>query len=180
MPKRSFASLILVVLAVASYSAEMTIAPPSFLVADTSVKMLMNDTLQPHATALWQAVRYTVTEAGVVEDVTPTSDDDWNRLRDSALRLIEGANALLLPGRPIDLLPLAQDYPDWQYPPEEIQAMVAANPRGWLNYIQQMQQSTRSTLETIERKDVQGLMDVGGQINNACQGCHAEFWYRPN
>jgi len=43
-----------------------------------------------------------------------------------------------------------------------------------------MQFFTRTTLETIEEKDLLGLMETSAAINNACQGCHAEFWYRPN
>ena len=27
-------------------------------------------------------------------------------------------------------------------------------------------------------RDVLGLIETGARINNACEGCHADFWYR--
>lgn len=147
---------------------------------DFSIKTLMNDMIQPNALELWQAVRYVVTEDGVVEDVAPQSDADWEVLRISAITLIEAGNALMLSGRAMDATPVAPDYPDYQYRPEEIQALLENDPATWRFYIQEMQFSTRATLEAIENQDLLGLIDIGARINNSCQGCHAEFWYKPN
>ena len=80
----------------------------------------------------------------------------------------------------MDNAPLDPDYPDYQFRPEEIQALVESDAENWRAYIKQMQFFTRTTLETIEEKDLLGLMETSAAINNACQGCHAEFWYRPN
>jgi len=57
---------------------------------------------------------------------------------------------------------------------------VESDAENWRAYIKQMQFFTRTTLETIEEKDLLGLRETSAAINNACQGCHAEFWYRPN
>jgi hypothetical protein len=149
--------------------------------ADTSssVRMLMNNMLETNAQRLWKAVRYVLTEDNVAEDVVPVTDDDWARLRESAITLLEAGNALLLPGRVVDHEPAPADYPDWQYTPEEIQTLKDSAPEGWSYYVEQMQFSTRETLETIERRDVLAFMEKSGVINNACQGCHGEFWYKP-
>ena len=154
--------------------------PDEYFDTDTSVLTLMNAIIQPSALELWQAVRYVVTAEGVEEDIHPQTDEDWFRLQASAIRLIEAGNALLIPGRVMDNAPLDPDYPDYQYRPEEIQALVESDAENWRAYIKQMQFFTRTTLETIEEKDLLGLMETSAAINNACQGCHAEFWYRPN
>lgn len=154
--------------------------PEEIFDTDFTIKTLMNDMIQTNAIELWQAVRYVVTEDGVAEDVAPETDADWERLRISAITLIEAGNALMLPGRMMDMTPVGADYPDFQYRPEEIQAMLENDPDTWRYYIQAMQFSTKATLEAIEKHDLLGLIDLGARINNSCQGCHAEFWYRRN
>lgn len=147
---------------------------------DTSipVRMIMNTVVQPNVLQLWQAVRYVATADGVEEDVSPRSDEDWQRLRTSAITLIETSNALQLPGRLMDIPVPDEETPDYMYRSEEIQTLVEADPELWNSYIQQMQFFTKATLETIEKRDVLGLIETGAAINNACEGCHAEFWYR--
>ena len=145
-----------------------------------SIRTLMNTMVQPNATTVWQAVRYVVNEDGVQEDVQPETDEDWERLRHSAVTLVEAGNALMLPGRVVDDTPLAPEYPAFQYTPDEIQALLEADMEGWNYYLQEMQFATNATLEAIDSRDLLGLIDKGATINNACQGCHAEFWYRRN
>jgi len=154
--------------------------PDEYFDTDTSVLSLMNAIIQPSALELWQAVRYVVTADGVEEDIRPQTDEDWFQLQASAISLIEAGNALLIPGREMDNAPLDPDYPDYQYRPDEIQALVESDAENWRAYIKEMQFFTKTTLEAIEEKDLLGLMETSAAINNACQGCHAEFWYRPN
>lgn len=146
----------------------------------TSVRSLMNDLIQPNVLTVWQAVRYVVNEEGVQEDVVPQTDEDWDRLRTSALVLVEAGNVLLLPGRVMDEEAPGPDYPAYQYTPVEMEALMETQAEAWRAYLQEMQFSTKATLETIENRDILGLMETGARINNACQGCHAQFWYRPN
>ncbi len=153
--------------------------PDEYFDTDTSVLTLMNAIIQPSALELWQAVRYVVTAEGVEEDIRPQTDADWFRLQASAISLIEVGNSLLIPGRVMDNEPIDPDYPDYQYRPEEIQALVESDAENWRAYIKEMQFFTKNTLEAIEEKDLIGLMETGAAINNSCQGCHAEFWYRP-
>ncbi len=143
-----------------------------------SVNTLMNEMVQPNVLKLWQAVRYVATADGVVEDVAPQTDADWETLRASAITLVEAGNALLIPGRSINDAVQDADYPDYMYRSEEIEALIESDPEIWRSYIQQMQFFTQTTLAAIEKKDVLGLIETGAAINNSCQGCHAEFWYR--
>jgi hypothetical protein len=143
-----------------------------------SVRTLMNAIVQPNALEIWRAVRYVSTIDGVIEDVAPQTDEDWENLRTSAITLVEAGNALLIPGRVTEAADPEVEYPAYMYTSEEIQTRLEANPELWRTYIQEMQFFTQATLESIERRDVLGLIEKGAVINNACQGCHAEFWYR--
>jgi hypothetical protein len=143
---------------------------------DYSIRSLMNTLIQPNADTLWRAVRYVVSEDGVQEDIEPTTDADWEQLRRSAVDLMAAGNALLLPGRVVATTPADAAY---KYEPDEIRELLAASPGNWRFYIQQLQTTTQATLEAIENRSVDGLVDTGASINSACQGCHAEYWYRP-
>lgn len=152
---------------------------PQIFDTSQSIRTLMNFDIQANADVLWRAVRYVVTADGVTEDTSPRTDADWLRLRDSALALVAAGNALLLTDRVVDAAYPRDDYPDYTYTPPEIRALIDANTDTWRYYIQQMQATTNATLEAINTRDLLGLLETGAAINNACNGCHAEFWYRP-
>lgn len=155
-------------------------AADSGAVYDTgsSVRALMNGMVEPNARELWHAVRYVVSEQGVEEESMPQTDEDWRRLRVAALALIEAGNALMLPGRAVAHAEESRETLDFQYDPEQIAARIAADPEGWRFFLQQMQFATRETLAAVERRDVFALIERGAVINESCEGCHAEFWYR--
>ena len=144
----------------------------------SSIRALMNGMVETNARQVWHAVRYVVSEQGVEEETVPQTDEDWRRLRDAALVLIEAGNSLMLPGRAVAHPEEIAETPEFQYRPEEIAARIAADPEGWRFFLQQMQFATRETLAAIERRDVLALIERGAVINEACEGCHAEFWYR--
>jgi len=144
----------------------------------TTLSELMRDMIQPTADTLWMAVSYVSTLEGVVE-TSPQTDEDWERLRTAALALIEAGNALMLPGRPV-MGEVPANYPQFQYRPDEIEALIAADPDSWNGYAQGMQEWTRETLAAIGFRDQLGFSDFSARINDACQGCHAQFWYRGN
>lgn len=155
-------------------------SPPSAqaLPADApTVEDLMTDTIAPGAESLWRAVSYVASEDGVTE-TSPQSDDDWNRLRDSANALIAAGDELLVTERGILTNAFDPATVTFQYSPDEIRRMLAEDPEPWRNYARQLQETTRMTLQAIEFRDVMGLVEFGAQINEACEGCHAAYWYR--
>ncbi|HEY0963023.1 MAG TPA: hypothetical protein VGE69_11770 [Pseudomonadales bacterium] len=142
-----------------------------------TVEDLMTDTIAPGAESLWRAVSYVASEDGVTE-TSPQSDDDWNRLRDSANALIAAGDELLVTERGILTNAFDPATVTFQYSPDEIRQMLAEDPEPWRNYARQLQETTRMTLQAIEFRDVMGLVEFGAQINEACEGCHAAYWYR--
>jgi hypothetical protein len=142
-----------------------------------TVEELMTESIMPNVDRIWRAVSYIANAEGVTE-TAPETDDDWAQLRTSALELIAAGDELMNTNREILSGDFDQATTSFQYSPEEIKQLLTDNPEPWQNYIQEMQDSTRMTLQAIELKDVIGLQDFGARINQACEGCHADYWYR--
>src|SRR5437667_7449081 len=66
--------------------------------AYSSIKDLMESIIDPSADALWGAVGTVVDQAGIHESV-PKTPQEWLDLRRAAVRIIEGSNLLMMPGR---------------------------------------------------------------------------------
>ena len=166
--------------AVATTAATATPAPNPFADFNTSlsVKDLMNAVINRNARQLWASVSYVETEQGAVE-IIPQTQEDWDQLRTNAMALVEGANALMLPGRKIDAAENLAVTPDFQFTPAEIEQLLRDDPDNWIINLQNMQDTALATLEVINRKDILGLTERGARINEACETCHAQYWYRP-
>jgi hypothetical protein len=141
-----------------------------------TVEYLMTETVMPNADHIWRAVSYVANAQGVTE-TKPETDEDWSKLRESAQALINAGDELLDTSRPV-YEEFDASTASFQYNGDEIKQLIADNPEPWQNYIEQMQDRTRMTLQAIELKDLVGLQDFGAQINGACENCHADYWYR--
>jgi hypothetical protein len=141
------------------------------------VNDLMKTLINPNARELWGGVSYVQTEQGVVETI-PQTQEDWDALRANAIALIEGSNALMLPGRRINSSATVTT-PDFQFTPQEIEQLLIDDPDNWIINLQTMQDSVLQTLEMIDRKDILGFTERGAIINESCETCHAQYWYKP-
>jgi hypothetical protein len=162
-----------------------SVEPPSVLQPEAvintdsgTVEDLMTDRVIPNAEHLWRAVSYVANEQGVTE-TAPQTDADWSQLRDSANALIAAGDELMNTNRAILSSEFDPSTVSFQFTPDEIKQLLAEDSQPWQAYVQQMQDSTRMTLQAIEFRDVMGLVEFGAQINEACEGCHAAYWYRP-
>lgn len=144
-----------------------------------SVREIMKQQVDPNAKAIWDAVSYVATVEGVQEN-SPGSAEEWNALRSNAVALMEAARQLKQPGLRVDYEALPEDYPQFQYKPEEIEALMQSQTESWLNYLEAMEAYTLQTMSAIQRQDTETFSEVNARINEACQDCHASFWYRPD
>lgn len=144
----------------------------------SSIEDLMTALVAPNAEALWNAVSYVVTAEGATETL-PQTDADWEKLRASAIALIEAGNMLMVPGRAILSGKESAESAGFQLSADEIAQLIAEDAQTWDAYAQRMQESTRLTLQAIELRDLMGLTEWGATINEACEACHAQYWYRP-
>ena len=62
------------------------------------IEEVMGHIVMPNADKLWGSVATTVSAKGI-EETVPRTDEDWERVRDYAVTLVEATNLLLIPGR---------------------------------------------------------------------------------
>jgi hypothetical protein len=143
-----------------------------------SVKELMRDMIDPVADNIFDAVSTKVSAKGTVE-TAPKTDEDWEKVRIGAVTLAEGIYLLKIP-RPF-APPGDENNSTGPEPPElspaQITAKLQADPVLWNAKIEALRNVGREVLEVVKKKDVNGLFEAGGDLDEACEGCHIEYWY---
>ncbi|MES2626797.1 MAG: hypothetical protein V4628_16035, partial [Pseudomonadota bacterium] len=136
--------------------------PNAFAIFNTSISVrdIMNSVINPNARQLWGGVSYVESEEGV-EETFPQTQEDWDRLKANAIALVEGSNALMLPGRGMNSAGVTPDRPDFQFAPEEIEQLLRDDPENWIINLQAMQDSVLETIDAIDRKDILAFTERG-------------------
>jgi hypothetical protein len=154
---------------------------------------LMEGVIDPSADVLWDSVAYVANTQGI-EDRQPRTTEEWKKVRVSAITLIEAANLLSMPGRLVDgrsgpeglratgasaasrsAIPVGSG----ELTHAEIQQRIDSTHPAFVQFARNLQDAALKALAAIDRKDPVGLMDAGGQIDEACEACHLTYWY-PN
>jgi hypothetical protein len=143
-----------------------------------TVKDLMLSLIDGAADDVWNAVTTTQTAQGTVE-VAPKSAEDWLKVRHGAVRLAEGANLLMMPGRKVALPHEKSETPGVELEPAEMDALIAKDRAGWNRRARALHEAAMTALAAVDAKDSQKLFEVGETIEHACEGCHSAYWY-PN
>lgn len=141
-----------------------------------TVHEIMESMMAPAAEAVWDSVAFISTREYTI-DSKPETDEDWQKLRWQAVIMAEAANALLVPGRRVGLPGAVSDDPEHELDPDETQAMIENDRAAWVAYAHGVHAQAMETIRVIDAKDVEGLSDVGGAIDAACEACHLQFWY---
>ena len=148
--------------------------PPFKAVA--SIKELMDSTVDPSADGVWESVGTIVTYAGV-DKRQPHTDEQWHAVRRHATTLIEAMNLVMMDGR--HAAPPGTKPNLGELSPAQIDAAVAANRPEFDQFAENVRDNALKARDAIDRKDVQALITIGGDIDQSCEGCHVTFWY-PN
>ena len=143
-----------------------------------SVKELMEHMIDPLADNIFDAVWWDTTGKGVVEH-RPQTDEDWAKVKTGAVTLAEGIYLLKVP-RPFAPVgdvnnSLGPNPPELS--PTEIKAKVDKDPVLWMAKIQALRNVSLEVLEIVKKKDADALWQAGGDLDEACEACHLEYWY---
>jgi hypothetical protein len=144
-------------------------------IPEATILEIMLSMMVPSSEAVWDSVAYISTAEGTI-DARPETDEDWAELRGWAVTMAEASNALLIPGRRVDQPGAVSDSPD-ELEPAIIQEMIANDRQVWIAFANMMHAAAMETIRVIDAKDVDGVMEVGGTIDDACEACHLTFWY---
>lgn len=113
------------------------------------VKQLMTSVLEPAAEVYWDAVGTIMDLSGTVE-IAPSTDEEWQAVRDAAMVIAESGNLLMMPGR-------------------------VQGGEEWMDFSRAMIDTGRQALTAAEAKDTAAVFDAGGEVYLACSRCHATY-----
>lgn len=139
-------ALLIASLVVAGCSAEIRIddEPPYKPVTDT--RTFMNWILDPNADVIWGSAGWIITVEGE-QDLTPTTQEGWDAVRNAAATIAESGNLLMMPGH-------------------------AMEGEDWLEISQGLTATAELLIDAAERKDSEAVFNLGGTLYNVCVSCH--------
>jgi hypothetical protein len=172
----AFASAALIVAACRGPQASASAAPDYSPTA--TIKDLMEAIVDPSADVVWDAVTTTVDASGIDEQA-PRTDEEWATVRRGAIRLVESTNLLMMPGRHVAQAGERSVTPGIELEPEEMEALINKDWSAWTGHVRALHDVSMEVLATIDKKDAPALADIGGRLDEVCEGCHRQYWY-PN
>ncbi|MBM3812983.1 MAG: hypothetical protein FJW20_15285 [Acidimicrobiia bacterium] len=110
---------------------------------------VMHDIVIPNAEVVWDAVGTIYTLEGV-EEIQPKTTEEWMAVERSATTLMEAGNLLMME-------PRAKDNKNWM---QRAAALRAAGD---------------AVRKAARERNPEAVFNRGGQLFEACQGCHFEY-----
>lgn len=143
---------------------------------DLTLSNIMGFIVMPAADALWKAVQVDVSADGA-KNIEPQSEEEWLELRHEAMTLAGATNLLLVPGLNVTTPPESDEHAPGELSPAAIAKLRKENLAAWAAHAQVLHQTALQAIEAIDKRDVTGISDIGGDIDAACESCHLQFWY---
>lgn len=115
------------------------------------------------------------TATGIVER-QPRTDAQWAELRRNAVVLVEATNLLVIPGRQVSTAQFPSDGPG-VLSSREIQQRLTNHRAEFDAYAVTLRGTARRILAAVDAKDPAALLQLGEQMDSACEACHLANWY---
>ena len=141
-----------------------------------TVKDVMDFIVIPSSEFVFNSVSSTEGPNGPVEK-QPRTDAEWAEVKKHALLLSEAGNLLMVRGRHVAGPNDKSNNPGSELEPAQMDALVAKSPGTFASRARGLIDATALALKAIDTKNVEGLSDAGGAIDEACENCHLTFWY---
>jgi hypothetical protein len=141
-----------------------------------TIKDLMESIVDPSADVIWNAVG-TVADKQGVKDMAPKTPEEWANVRHAAIRLIEGGNLLIMPGREAAPAGVKSETPGVELEPPEITALIKKKRKSFDAFAKALQALGAEVLRATEAKNPDLLVEIGGRMEEVCESCHKTFWY---
>jgi hypothetical protein len=142
----------------------------------SSIKELMESIIDPSADVLWGAGGTVVDKDGFHE-LAPKTDEQWLDVRRAAVRIIEGGNLLMMPGREGAPAGTKSETPGVELEPAEITALIKKNRKSFDGFAKALQNAGLEALRASDSKNAALLLDMGARMDAVCESCHQTFWY---
>jgi hypothetical protein len=142
----------------------------------STIKDLMESIIDPSADALWGAVR-TVVDTEGTHETFPRTEEEWIDVSRAAVRIVEGGNLLMLPGREAAPAGTKSEAPGVELEPAQITALMRKKRKSFDGFARALQGLGVEALRAAEAKNAVALMDIGARMEDVCESCHQAFWY---
>jgi hypothetical protein len=107
----------------------------------------------------------------------PKTPEEWLDLRRAAVRIVEGSNLLMMPGREAAPAGTKSEAPGVELEPDQIAALIKKNRKSFKAFAKALQTLGLEVMRASESKDAGLMVEIGGRMENACENCHQTFWY---
>jgi hypothetical protein len=142
-----------------------------------SVRDVMHILVEPNADKIFDSVAIDVNASGIHEQ-KPETDEQWDELEHAAIGLAEAVNLIKMIGRPMAQPGEMNTDPEGpELAPAVIAAKVNRTRAVWNKHANHLQDLAIKTLTVVAKKDAKALFDIGGDLDQACENCHLEYWY---
>lgn len=129
-------------------AAEATVAPPYNV--DMPMNEVMGHVMNPAAYQFWSGWG-TIADSTGVHDLTPTTEEGWEKVENGAATVALTTNVLMLPG------------------------YARAPEAEWNRYAAEVAKIAVAGKAAAERKDGPALGEIGEKLDLACEACHMKF-----
>ena len=143
-----------------------------------TVQDIMQSIIDPNIDPVWDSVATISTTKGTIEKA-PKTDAEWKAVRQHALVVVEASNLLLIEGRQVATPGASTSTSAVELSPAEVQKGIALHRADFDKNANALHDAAVQVLQAIDAKRADQLVDAGGRVDQACESCHAQFWY-PN
>ena len=105
------------------------------------------------------------------------TDEEWKAVRRGVVTVMEAANLLKIPGRPVAPAGTKSTTPGVEEEPEDIKKLIDADPAGWTKSADRLYDAATVLLKAVDAKNTEGILDAGNTLDEACEACHLKYWY---
>jgi hypothetical protein len=143
---------------------------------DATVQEIMATMIDPASKAVFGSVGTTETN-GVEQNKEPKNDEEWAVVRANAIKMIDGAKLISMPGRRIASAEMSNNAAEGELTPAQIEQRLAKDRASWNRLAREFSAAASKALNAAEAKSPDAVMDSGDAIDTACENCHTRFWY---
>jgi hypothetical protein len=147
----------------------------TLVASDASLSEIMMTIVTPSSDALWNAVVLDVTVDGEVF-TGPESDEEWQRIRTSAVDLAAVTDKMLDENLPVSNA-VQVEPPTGELGSAQIANLRTEKWQAWTAHVNVLHEVAESAVKMVDARDAKGLSEVGEALYDTCESCHTQFWY---
>jgi hypothetical protein len=136
----------------------------------------MESIIDTSADVIWGAVGTVVDKEGIHE-AFPRTPEEWLEVRHAAVRIIEGGNLLMMPGRETAPAGTKSEAPGVELEPAQITPLINNDRKSFDAFAGALQALGLEALRASDARNSALLLDIGARMETVCEGCHQAFWY---